>query len=127
MIGKANSNEASREIRIGYDNIENVGQVDIEKVITDTENQGVVDNFLMIYFNKEKILDTNQDLDKPDVHISVMSPKQSTGLIDSRLWFTNEGAVIGIRSGESWDQVDYFEINKSDANYIKEQIEYQED
>ncbi|TXC92702.1 hypothetical protein FS935_00380 [Metabacillus litoralis] len=127
MIGKANSNEASREIRIGYDNIENVGQIDIEKVITDTENQGIVDNFLMIYLYKEKILDTNKDIDKPDVHISVMSPKQSTGLIDSRLWFTNEGAVIGIRSGESWDQVDYFEINKSDANYIKEQIEYQED
>lgn len=127
MIGKANSNEASREIRIGYDNIENVGQIDIKKVITDTDHQGIVDNFLMIYLYKEKILDTNKDLDKPDVHISVMSPKQSTGLIDSRLWFTNEGAVIGIRSGESWDQVDYFEINKSDANYIKEQIDYQED
>ena len=68
-----------------------------------------------------------QMLDKPDVHISVISPKQSTGLIDSRLWFTNEGAVIGIRSGESWDQVEYFEININDANYIKEQIGYQKE
>ncbi|MFC4323250.1 hypothetical protein [Litchfieldia salsa] len=119
-----NSDEASREIIIGYDNIENDGQIDIEKVIADTENQGVVDNFLMIYLNKEKIIDTNQNLDKPDVHISVVSPKQSTSLIDSILWFKNEGAVIAIRSGESWDRVDYFEINKSDANYIKEQIEY---
>ena len=127
MIGKVTSKEASREIIIGYDNTENVEQIDIEKIITDIESQAVVDSFLMIYFNKEKILDTNQDLGKPDVHISVMSPKQSSWLIDSRLWFTNEGAVIGIRSGESWDQVDYFEINKNDANYIKDQIESQED
>ena len=124
MTGKVKFNEASREIRIGYDNIENVGQVEIEKVITGTENQGKVDNFLMIYLDNEQISNTN--LDKPDVHISVISPKQSTGLIDSRLWFTNDGAVIGIRSGESWDQVDYFQINNSDANYIKEQIDYQE-
>jgi hypothetical protein len=127
MIGKVKFNEASREIRIGYDNIENVGQVDIEKVITDTENQGIVDNFLMIYLNNEQISNKNANLDKPDVHISVISPKQATGLIDSRLWFTNEGAVIGIRSGESWDQVEYFEININDANYIKEQIGYQEE
>lgn len=126
MIGKANPDEASREIIIGYENTENVGQIDIKKVITDTENQGIVDNFLMIYLYKERILDTNHDLGQPDVHISVMSPRQSTGLIDSRLWFTNEGALIGIRSGESWDQVDYFEINKSDANYIKKQIDYRE-
>lgn len=127
MTGKVKFNVASREIRIGYDNIENVGQVDIEKVITDTENQGIVDNFLMIYLNNEQISNTNANINKPDVHISVISPKQSTGLIDSRLWFTNEGAVIGIRSGESWDQVEYFEININDANYIKEQIGYQEE
>lgn len=125
MTGKVNAGEASREIRIGYDNIENVGRIDIKKVITDIENQEVVDNFMMIYLTKEKILSPN--LANPNVYISVISPKQFTGLIDSRLWFTDEGAVIGMRSGESWDQVDYFKINKNDANYIKEQIEYQED
>lgn len=125
MTGKVNSNEASREIRIGYDNNENVGQIDIKKVITDTENQEIVDNLFMIYLNKEST--SNQNLEKPDVYISVISPKQFTSLIDSRLWFTNEGAIIGIRSGESWEQIDYFEINKNDANYIKEQIEYQEE
>lgn len=124
FAGKVNSNEASREIRIGYENSENAGQIDIQKVITDTENQGVVDNFMMIYLNKEKISTPN--LASPNVHISVNSPKQSAGLIDSKLWFTNEGAVIGIRSGESWDQVEYFEISKNEAEYIKEQIEYQE-
>ena len=59
ITGKVKFNEASREIRIGYDNIENVGQVDIEKVFTDTENQGIVDNFLMIYLNNERIPNTN--------------------------------------------------------------------
>ncbi|UTW69522.1 hypothetical protein KHA80_22670 [Anaerobacillus sp. HL2] len=54
-----------------------------------------------------------------------MSPKQSVGLIDSRVWFTNEGAIIGQRNGESWDQVEYYKIDKSDANYIKGIIEYQ--
>ncbi|WP_243291794.1 hypothetical protein [Bacillus sp. FJAT-47783] len=119
-----NSNEASREIWIGYDDNENVGQIDIKKVITDTESQGIVDNFMMIYLNKEKIFDANKELGKPDVHISINSPKQSTGLIDSRLWFEDEGAIIGIRSGESWNQVDYFKINKDDADYIKEQIDF---
>ena len=40
--------------------------------------------------------------------------------------FHEWGAVIGIRSGERWDQVEYFEISKNEADYIKEQIEYQE-
>ncbi|MCH1625410.1 hypothetical protein [Fredinandcohnia quinoae] len=126
MTGKVNYNEPSREIRIGYDNKENTGQIDIEKVITDTENQSFVDNFIMIYLHKKQISYTNPNLDNPDVYIMVNSPKQSTGLIDSRLWFTNEGAIIGERSGESWDEVDYFEINNNDADYIKEQIEYEE-
>ena len=127
LTGKVKFNEASREIRIGYDNLENIGQIDIKKVITDTENQRIVDNFLMIYLHKEQISNINVNLDKPNVHISVINPKESTGLISSRLWFTNEGAIIGVRSGESWDQVKYFEINIDKANYIKEQIGYQEE
>jgi len=122
MIGKVKFNVASREIRIGYEDIENVGQMNIEKVFTDIENQGKVDNFMMIYLKMKQISTLNPNPENPDVHISVLSPKQSTGLIDSRLWFTKDGAVIGIRSGVSWDQVDYFEINKDDAQYIKEQI-----
>ncbi|WP_332647049.1 hypothetical protein [Lysinibacillus sp. 54212] len=123
MTGNVNSTEASREIRIGYDNLENVGQIDIKKIITDTEDQDIVDNIMMIYLNKEKI--SNPNVEYPDVHISVLSPRMSSGLIDSRLWFTDEGAIIGMRSGESWDRVDYFKINKNDADYIKKQIHYE--
>lgn len=81
----------------------------------------------MIYLHKDQISNVNVNLDKPDVHISVINPKESAGLISSRLWFTNEGAIIGVRSGESWNQVKYFEINIDKANYIKEQIGYQEE
>ncbi|MEG0471008.1 MAG: hypothetical protein RR588_01610, partial [Solibacillus sp.] len=46
LIGKGNIGEASREIRIGYDNKEIDGRIDIAKVISDTESQEIVDNFM---------------------------------------------------------------------------------
>jgi hypothetical protein len=78
----------------------------------------------MIYSSKERMTKEMKQMEKPDVHIKIISPKQSAVLIDSRLWFSEDGAVIGIRSGESWNQVDYFKIEKHDAAYIKEQINY---
>ncbi|MGM9988001.1 MAG: hypothetical protein ACI35O_12340, partial [Bacillaceae bacterium] len=51
------------------------------------------------------------DKENPDLFIEINSPKQHTGLIDSRLWYTNDGAIIGIRNGESWDQIKYTRIN----------------
>jgi hypothetical protein len=119
-----NSKEPSREILIGYNNERNAGQIDIEKVITDTENQSIVDNFFMIYSSKERMTKEMKQMEKPDVHIKIISPKQSAVLIDPRLWFSADGALIGIRSGESWNQIDYFKIEKHDAAYIKEQINY---
>jgi len=65
-------------------------------------------------------------MENPDIFILVLNPKLSVGLIDSKVWFTNEGAIIAERSGESWDQVEYFKIDESDTNYIKGIIEYQE-
>ncbi|WP_099158231.1 hypothetical protein [Virgibacillus ndiopensis] len=58
MTGKGSSNEATREIRIGYDNSVKAGKIDIKKIITDIEDQGVVDNFMEIYLNKKLIPDT---------------------------------------------------------------------
>lgn len=126
FTGSMNNNEASREIRIGYKNIENPTQVDYHHVFKDNEEQSIVDNFLMIYLHKEKIENVNLDAETPDIYIKVTSPKRSVGLIDSRLWFTNEGAIIGQRSGESWEEVEYYRINIGDANYIKDNIDYQQ-
>jgi ABC-type oligopeptide transport system substrate-binding subunit len=126
VAGSINHNEASREIKIGYNNSDNPNRVDYNHIFTDTENQTIIDNFMMIYLHKEKITNVNLDVENPDIYISLMSPRQSVGLIDSRVWFTDEGAIIGERRGESWDRVEYYQIDESDANYIKENIDYQE-
>ncbi|MGJ9459870.1 hypothetical protein [Oceanobacillus sp. CF4.6] len=127
FTGNINNNEASRELRIGYKNNENPNQVDYSNIFTDTENQTVIDNFMIIYLHRDKIANVNLDVENPDIYISLISPKQSVGLTDSKVWFIDEGAIIGERIGESWDQVEYYQIDKSDANYIKENIDYQED
>ncbi|MGG3928693.1 hypothetical protein ABET51_22320 [Metabacillus fastidiosus] len=126
FTGSINNNEASTEIRIGYKNSNNPDQIDYSTIFTNIENQDIVDNFIMIYLQKEKITNVNPDTENPDIYIDVISPKRSVGLIDSKVSFTNEGAIIGKRSGESWDEVEYYKIDKEDANYIKENIDYKE-
>ncbi|WP_307346310.1 hypothetical protein [Metabacillus malikii] len=127
FTGYINNNEASREIRIGYKNNVNPNQVDDKNIFTDTENQTIIDNFMMIYLHKEKVTDTQMDLENPDIYLNVINPKRSIGLIESRLWFNDRGAIIGERVGESWDEVEFFQIDNSDATYIKETIDYQEE
>ncbi|MEC2074875.1 hypothetical protein [Metabacillus fastidiosus] len=80
----------------------------------------------MIYLKKEKITNANPNIESPDIYIDVMSPKRDIGLIDSKIWFTNEGAIIGERNGESWDELEYYQIDKDDTDYIKEKINYKE-
>ena len=126
FTGNINNNEASREIRIGYQNSDNPSQIDYLNVFKDTENQAIIDNLLMIYLGKEKIKNVNIDKENPDIYYKLISPRQSVGLIDSRVWFTNDGAIIGERSGEGWDQVDYYKLDKNNAKYLKETIDYKE-
>ncbi|TXC78735.1 hypothetical protein FS935_22405 [Metabacillus litoralis] len=121
--GKITSTETTREITIGYENQEHPDQIDFTKIIKDSEDQSAVDNFTVIYSNNSKII-IEEDMGKPDVYLSIRSPKQFTNLIDSKIWFTKEGATIGIRSGETWKKIDYFSINKDDANYIREKIDF---
>jgi len=113
------NNEPSREIRIGFQNSENSNRIDYTKTFKSTKNQAIIDNFLMIYLQKEKIENVNLDVEPPDIYISVVSPKQSVGLINSRLWFTNNGAIIAERSGDSWNHAEFYKINKGDASYIE--------
>lgn len=125
FAGSLSNNEVTKEIRIGYQNSDNSNRVDYHNVFTDTENPLIIERFLMIYINKEKIENVNLDLENPDIYIEVNNPKASVGLIDSRLWFTNEGAIIGRRTGKDWNQVNFYKIDESDANYIKETIKYE--
>ncbi|KIL51455.1 hypothetical protein KP77_09670 [Jeotgalibacillus alimentarius] len=119
--------EVSREVRIGYANdyAQDPGQIDIKKVYTDLEEQHVVDNTMMIFMNKQPV-ERATDADPADMYIWMLNPKDSTGLIEARVWFDGEGAVIGQRAGEGWDQVEYFSISEQDAAYLKEQGEFEE-
>ncbi|MBF0708631.1 hypothetical protein IQ283_18700 [Alkalihalobacillus hwajinpoensis] len=126
FTGNLNNNEASREIRIGYQNSDNPSRIDYRNVFKDTENQAIIDNLLMIYLGKEKMKNVNIDKENPDIYYKLISPRQSVSLIDSRVWFTNDGAIIGERSGEGWDQVEYYKLDKNNAKYLKEIIDYKE-
>jgi hypothetical protein len=126
LAGKyVSQEEVSREIRVGYQDSERPDVINFEKIIKNTEDQGVVDNIMMIFMNKKETDSPGVNLDKPDVFLSVTSPKQFTGLIDSRIWFREDGAIIADRAGESWDEVMYYSISDQDADYLKETFVYE--
>ncbi|MGD6802778.1 hypothetical protein [Rossellomorea aquimaris] len=116
--------EVSREIRVGYQDRDRDDVIHFEKIIKNTENQGAVDNIMMIFMKREKIAAPDVNLEKPDIYLELLSPKQFTGLIDSRIWFRGDGAVIAERSGESWKDVIYYAIPKQGADYLKQIVEY---
>ncbi|WP_113929117.1 hypothetical protein [Bacillus sp. P14.5] len=118
--------EVSREIRVGYQDSKREDVIHFNKIIKNTENQNAVDNIMMIFMAKDRIEEPGVNLDKPDFFIKVLSPKQYTSLIDSRIWFADDGAVIADRSGESWENVKYYSIPKPAADYLKETIGYKE-
>ncbi|TFE02311.1 hypothetical protein [Jeotgalibacillus salarius] len=120
-----NPQEVSREVQFGYQDGDQPERINFEKVYSDIEDQSVIDNTMMIFMHKETSDEEMSDVE-PDMHIWVSSPTQSAVLIESRIWFTEQGAIIGERAGESWDQVEYFEINEQDAAYLKEQGGYDE-
>ncbi|QDP39619.1 hypothetical protein FN924_05160 [Radiobacillus deserti] len=72
---------------------------------------------------KEKVASIVEPTTKPDLHLSIISPKRSTSLVDSEVWFNESGATIGLRSGKAGNQVDYFNISKEDADFLYEQFE----
>ncbi|GGD09585.1 hypothetical protein [Pontibacillus salipaludis] len=124
FVGINSPNEASREIRFGHQNSEHPNRVDDRYVFTDVENQTIIDTVMMIYVHKKPIENANVNEENPDLYMSVMSPRKSVGLIDARIWFTSDGAIIGERNGESWSEVEYYEMDESEAAYIKGIVEY---
>lgn len=123
--GRIMHNKVSMEIRIGYQNSNRPNQIDYHHHFKNTDNQSIINNFIMIYMHKEKVNNIDLNVENPDIYIDLLSPTQSVGLIDSRLWFTNDGAIIGMRNGISWDDVEFYKIPESDASYIKEIIGYE--
>lgn len=116
--------EVMKEVRIGYQNEGNPNRVDYHKVYTDLENPEIIDSFLMIYFNREKIENVSVDLQNPDLYIELNNPKYWIGMMSSEIWFTDEGAIMGDGAGE---QMMFYEIDEGDAEYIKTTIGYEEE
>ena len=87
----------------------------------------IIDNFIMIYLNAKESGDPNVDLEVPDMYMELNNPNAGIGLIDSKLWFVDDYAIVGIRAGESWDQVDFYELSDTDTKYIKEIVEYEKE
>ncbi|MTD31056.1 hypothetical protein [Planomicrobium sp. YIM 101495] len=127
FVGNISKAEIMKEIKIGYEDVENSSKVIYEKVFTDIENSTTIDNFIMIYLNAKEIENPNIDLENPDMYIELNNPNASVGLIDSKVWFVDDGAIIGKRAGESWDQIDFYRTDESDAEYIKEIVEFVEE
>ncbi|MGE7934917.1 hypothetical protein [Viridibacillus arvi] len=123
LTSKLTTETVTREVKIGVENNKNGGQINNKKMITDAQNQGVIDNFMMIYLQSKPVEHVEINKEHPDLFIEMNSPKQSTGLIDSKVWFTYNGAIIGIRSGESWEDIEYKSISQADADFIKEQMD----
>ena len=93
--------EPSRIIMFGYQNSNEPNRIDYRSIIKDTENQAFIGNFAMIYLQKEKVTNVSVDEENPDVFVHVLSPKQYVGLIEAKLWFTDAGATIAERAGET--------------------------
>lgn len=127
FIGNVSKAEVMKEIKVGYEGMENSNRVIYEKVFTDTENPTIIDNFIMIYLNAKESEDPNIDLENPDMYMELNNPNAAIGLIDSKLWFVDDYAIVGIRVGETWDQVDFYELSDTDTKYIKEMVEYEKE
>lgn len=123
LTGKLTTHETTREIAFGFASKENTEQINYSKVITDAKHQDIIDNVMMIFMHRKPLQSQKADLGHPDTYLQMKSPKQSTSLINSKLWFTDEGAVIGLLNGGGSEQTEYFSINQEDADYLKEQID----
>ncbi|SDN61240.1 hypothetical protein [Alkalicoccus daliensis] len=123
LLGSFQGTAVSKELRIGYQNSSHSGQIDYPYIFTDTKDDTVIDNFLMIYLYPDKVEEAEVNLENPDLYVLMLNPDRGIGMIDSRIWFQKEEAVIAERIGETWEEVEYFQVDKNTADYIKEVIE----
>lgn len=119
LLGKTLYQKPNLEVRIGHPDT-NYGNVLLtDKVFTDIGHSNITNNILMIFLYRTPIENSNVDVNKPDKSITINSLKENTGLIEAKIWFLSDKAIIGMRVGESWDKIEFSEIDQNSAQYIK--------
>ncbi|WP_088068914.1 hypothetical protein [Gottfriedia luciferensis] len=128
LISSKNSekNIPSREIRIGYTYFHNPDQINFKKVITDFKNQNDVDFIESIFWGAETISNPNVNVKFPDVHLFINSPRQGTLILNARVWFNNEGAILATSADVNWHKVYFRKINKLESDYFKKVINFKQ-
>ncbi|MFK9095549.1 hypothetical protein [Bacillus salipaludis] len=118
LTGKIIYKVPTREILVGYDNLENDGQIVFRNKITDVDDQWTIDNLQQILLTSKQIEFDYLTRGKPDVHILINSPKTFGTLTHSEIWFNEEGALIKM------SKEDYRTINKGNSDSLKKMIDY---
>lgn len=125
FVGKVTNQEVLKEVVVRYEGTdENSRRIIYEQTYTDLENPSVIDNIIMIHLTSEEIEDPTVDMENPDMFLKVNSPNASASLLDSRIWFVDNYAILGDRVGESWDKVKFQRIEGYDVEYLKEITKY---
>jgi len=113
----------SRQIQIGHMISNNMDQIEFEKVITDEENQNAVDYLEGIFWGSNRTTNQNVDLNHPDAFLFINSPRQGTRILNSMIWFTDHGVVIGVYNGDN--KMEFRKLELSEVEYFKKIISYQ--
>ncbi|WP_053219280.1 hypothetical protein [Virgibacillus senegalensis] len=101
LIGKPENNTEKVEYSVRY---------------TDKKSSEVIDRFLMIYSQSEPTFPENIDQSSPDIVLSLNNDSRSVRLLDVRLWFSDNSAIIGHKRSSSWH---FRKITKQDTDYLK--------
>ncbi|WP_027954528.1 hypothetical protein [Halobacillus kuroshimensis] len=83
------------------------------------EHQAELDTMLNILLHQKPMEGASVDMENPDVTLKLISPERSIGILDARVWFEEDRAVLGIRSGQTWNSIRFSELSQNEASYIR--------
>lgn len=101
------------------------GEPEMAATLHDEEHQAELDTMLNILLHQKPLEGASVDVDNPDISLELISPERSVGILDARIWFEEDTAVLGIRSGQTWNSIRYSELSKNDAEYIQSIVDEQ--
>ncbi|MEH6939812.1 hypothetical protein V7056_18500 [Bacillus sp. JJ664] len=122
ILKKVQKSIPSRLLQIGYLISNNMDQIEFKKEITDDENQNAVDYIEGIFWGANRTTNPNVDLHHPDVVLFINSPRQGTRILNSMIWFTDNGVIIGVINGDN--KIEFRILEKSEVEYFKNIISY---